>query len=258
MEQTSKSAIRNYNERNLPDTSLVTKLRKLKVAPIPERFNKDWFSYKAGERSYVLLVGSSIIQHWKRSEWNSCPVINFGKGGLKSIFLTEYFDYIFTETDKYIEPSYIIFYCGGNDLRKLATTKSVDEHFMEKSIPVVAENITNGIDMLRKQFPKSTIIVLQVMKGERLYQYNMLHEVDEVNEHIRLFVSKKTNMIYVHVNFFLSSKHYSIDGIHINEYGYNLLNNICLIYVYYYEYIKPHMMLIIIIFIYLISDIMKI
>jgi lysophospholipase L1-like esterase len=61
----------------------------------------------------ILLLGSSIIKHWKNftANYQNEEVINMGKSGLVTANLPKYLEKIPS-----INPEYIFFYCGGNDL----------------------------------------------------------------------------------------------------------------------------------------------
>ena len=158
----------------------------------------------------VLLLGSSILKHWKNftTNYTNEEVINMGKSGLVTSNLPKYLEKIPS-----INPEYILFYCGGNDLlRKFDKTN-------------ILNNLQSFLDDLLTKFPKSKIIVISLIKSPIMYN-GKINDIDYINNSIRKYSNNHSNTIYVNVNKILSKKEFFMeDGLHINEMGYEKMNN---------------------------------
>jgi lysophospholipase L1-like esterase len=157
----------------------------------------------------ILLLGSSIIKHWKDFTTNQTNehVINVGKSGLVTTNLTKYLEKI-----PLIEPEYIILYCGGNDL--LCNVNKID----------VVNNLQSFLDDLLTKFPNSKIIILSLIKSPIMK--DKTKEIDYINNNIRKYSNNHSNTIYLNVNKILSKKEYfQKDGLHLNTIGYERMNN---------------------------------
>lgn len=157
----------------------------------------------------VLLLGSSIIKHWKNftTNYTNEEIINMGKSGLVTSNLPKYLDKI-----PYINPEYILFYCGGNDLlRKFDKTN-------------ILNNLQSFLDDLLTKFPKSKIIVISLIKSPIMYN-GKINDIDYINNSIRKYSKMFNNIQYVNVNKILSKKEFFMeDGLHLNEIGYEKMN----------------------------------
>ena len=157
----------------------------------------------------VLLLGSSILKHWKNftTNYTNEEVINMGKSGLVTSNLPKYLEKIPS-----INPEYILFYCGGNDLlRKFDKTN-------------ILNNLQSFLDDLLTKFPKSKIIVISLIKSPIMYN-GKINDIDYINNSIRKYSNNHSNTIYVNVNKILSKKEFFMeDGLHLNEIGYEKMN----------------------------------
>jgi lysophospholipase L1-like esterase len=157
----------------------------------------------------ILLLGSSIIRKWKNFTINQKneEIINMGTSGLKTSNLPKYLEKIPS-----IEPEYIFFYCGGNDLL----------HNVNKND--VVNNIKMCLDNLLTKFPKSKIIVISLIKSPIMYN-GKIRDIDYINNGIRKYSNNHSNTIYVNVNKILSKKEFFMkDGLHLNDLGYEKMN----------------------------------
>ena len=157
----------------------------------------------------ILLLGSSIIKHWKNFTTNheNEELINMGKSGLVTANLPKYL-----EKTPSITPEYIIFYCGGNDLLG---------NINEKNILI---NIQLCLDGLLTKFPKSKIIVISLIKSPIMYN-GKIEIIDYINNGIRKYSNNHSNTIYVNVNKILSKKEFFMeDGLHLTHLGYEKMN----------------------------------
>jgi lysophospholipase L1-like esterase len=157
----------------------------------------------------ILLLGSSIIKKWKNftTNYTNEEVINMGKSGLVTTNLPKYLEKIPS-----IEPEYIIFYCGGNDLL----------HDVNKND--VVNNLQSFLDDLLTKFPKSKIIVISLIKSPIMYN-GKIKIIDYINNGIRKYSNNHSNTTYVNVNRILCNKDFFMeDGLHLNDLGYEKMN----------------------------------
>lgn len=157
----------------------------------------------------ILLLGSSIIRKWKNFTANQKneEIINMGTSGLKTSNLPKYLEKI-----PNIQPEYILFYCGGNDLLHNGNKHDV------------VSNIKMGLDNLVIKFPKSKIIVISLIKSPIMYN-GKINDVDYINNSIRIYSKIIHNIQYVNVNRILYNKDFFMeDGLHLNDLGYEKMN----------------------------------
>ena len=157
----------------------------------------------------VLLLGSSIIRNWKNFITNqeNEEVINMGKSGLVTANLPKYLEKI-----PNIDPEYILFYCGGNDLLRNINEKDI------------LNNLQSFLDDLVIKFPKSKIIVISVIKSPIMYN-GKINDIDYINNSIRKYSKMFHNIQYVNVNRILCDKAFFMeDGLHLNNSGYEKMN----------------------------------
>ena len=157
----------------------------------------------------VLLLGSSIIRNWKNFTTNqeNEEVINMGKSGLVIANLPKYLEKI-----PNIDPEYILFYCGGNDLLRNINEKDI------------LNNLQSFLDGLLTKFPKSKIIVISLIKSPIMYDGKIKY-IDYINNSIRKYSKMFHNIQYMNVNRILCDKDFfTEDGLHLNEIGYEKMN----------------------------------
>ena len=175
----------------------------------------------------ILLLGSSIIKKWTNPPMinKKTIVLNKGMSGYitKDLISPEYLKSIFLIKDT--NPQYIIIYCGSNDIRKYtANNLNVDYNLLDISI----YNITIFIDLLRKMFKKSTIILISVIKSPIMHELNKIKNIDYFNKKLLEYSNIKKKIIYVDVNKDLNNKikYYTEDKLHLNKNGYKIMNKI--------------------------------
>jgi lysophospholipase L1-like esterase len=157
----------------------------------------------------ILLLGSSIIKHWKNFTTNNKndEVTNMGISGLMTSNLPKYLEKIPS-----INPEYILFYCGGNDLLR---------NFNKNN---VVNNIQLCLDNLLIKFPNSKIIVISLIKSPIMYN-GKIKDIDYINNGIRRYSNNHSNTIYINVNRILCNKDFFMeDGLHLNDLGYKKMN----------------------------------
>jgi lysophospholipase L1-like esterase len=158
----------------------------------------------------ILLLGSSIIKHWKNFTMNQQneEVLNMGKSGLITSNLSSYLDKI-----PDITPEYIIFYCGTNDILRSFNKNDI------------VNNLQLCLDNLLKKYPDSIIIVISLIKSPIMYN-GKLNEIDYINNSIRKYSKMFHNIQYMDVNRILCNiNFFAEDKLHLTPIGYEKMNN---------------------------------
>lgn len=156
----------------------------------------------------VVLIGSSIISRWKlHSLFGLKNIKNNGISGLftKNLFKTQF---------DFSNPKYIVFYCGGNDLRNNIFPS------------IIINNINKFLTSLMTQFPHTKIILLSILMSENFVNLKKINKnINIVNNWYSDF-SKKNFNHFIYINLKLD-KHefYNTDDIHLNNNGYDELKN---------------------------------
>lgn len=159
----------------------------------------------------ILLLGSSIVKQWKSFYIYDNDIINKGISGLltNSLLSSQYLN----EISKVKKPEYILFYCGGNDLRK-----NIEPH-------IILNNIIKFIQELQNMFLDSHIIIISIIKSPIMYEKNRIENIDHINKYLKKTSKIKNNLFYIDVNKELdNSIYFKKDMLHINHIGYNRLN----------------------------------
>jgi lysophospholipase L1-like esterase len=163
----------------------------------------------------VVLIGSSII-----SRWNLTNILGFKKiknNGISGLFTEDLFK---TNLD-FSNPKYIIFYCGGNDLRN------------NISPYIIINNINQYLEFLRKQYPNTMIILLSILISD--FMKHLKKESNIISKMYKELSNKyPNNIIYINVNRKINKNpdYYDSDGIHLNRKGYDKLQNIIESHIY--------------------------
>jgi lysophospholipase L1-like esterase len=151
----------------------------------------------------ILLIGSSIIYRFRNCKIKNYNIINKGISGL----ITNKFDKKFDTNQKY---DYMILYCGNNDIKKNIDKKEV------------VTNIEQYIDKFQKIFPNTKIIILSILTSPRNHELNLIDDIQYINQKLK----KINNIYYLNINRQLTNKKYYYDNIHLNNDGYEKLNNL--------------------------------
>lgn len=153
----------------------------------------------------IYLIGSSIIKKW------SFPLesINLGIGGLlTSELYNQYSKLLF----KFESNDSLIFYCGGNDVRKNEDITTITNNIIE-----LLSILDFGLD----------IYVISVVKCEKIYEIGRSGEVDIINDNLKNFCKLRgykyidSNSIFEH-----DCQICQNDGIHLYEAGYKQLETL--------------------------------
>jgi hypothetical protein len=175
----------------------------------------------------ILLIGSIIIKKWTNPPIINKKTILLNKGMsgyiTKNLISPEYLKSIFLIKDT--NPQYIIIYCGSNDIRKYTSNNlDIDYNLLNISI----NNITIFIDLLKKMFKKSTIILISVIKSPIMHELNKIKNIDYFNKKLLEYSNIKKKIIYVNVNKDLNNKikYFTEDKLHLNKDGYQKMNKI--------------------------------
>ena len=174
----------------------------------------------------ILLVGSSIIKKWTNPPLinKKAIIINKGMSGYitKDLISPKYLKSIFLIKES--NPKYIIIYCGSNDIRKYTSNNlDIDYNLLDISI----YNITIFIDLLKKIFKKSTIILISVIKSPIMHELNKIKNINYFNKKLLEYSNIEKKFIYVDVNKDLNNKikYFKEDKLHLNEDGYKIMND---------------------------------
>lgn len=156
----------------------------------------------------ILLLGSSTISKWKKFtlKLENENVIN---KGVSSLLTNDLFTHEYMQNIKNVEPNYIIFYCGINDVLKNIDNKTI------------IANVELFLEKLHCTFCNSKIIVLSLIKSPKIYKKNKIENVDYINNKLWKFCTiKSTIYTYLNVNKELHNSKYYDDELHVNEMGY--------------------------------------
>lgn len=175
----------------------------------------------------LLLIGSSIIKKWTNPPLINKKTIVINKGMpryitknlLEPIYLKE------ISLLKESNPKYIIIYIGSNDIRKYCNINlDVDYNLLKKSI----NNIILFINILKKIFKKTTIILISIIKSPLMYELNKIKNINYFNKKLYEYSNIEKNILYLDVNKDLDNviKYFNEDKLHLNKSGYKKMNEI--------------------------------
>ena len=159
----------------------------------------------------IVLIGSSIISKWKLDSLFGLK--NIKNNGIPGLLTKKLFN---TRID-FSNPKYIIFYCGGNDLRN------------NISPSIIINNINKFLTFLMTQFPDTQIIILSILMSENIVNLKKIKKkINIVNNWYSDFSKNNSNhFIYINLNYTLfdTLDFYNPDGIHLNKNGYDEIKN---------------------------------
>jgi lysophospholipase L1-like esterase len=192
-----------------------------------ERFSKEietfiqWDKKNSYPENAILFIGSSSISLWNTAlSFPRLRVINRGFGGAHISDVNHYYEKI---VRKY-KPSKIIFYAGDNDV---AAGKSADQVLKDYQI---------FIEKVERDFPETQVFYLPIKPSLRHWQF--WSEMSAANSKIREFIETKQNLFYVDTTSAMLNGSlepnpdlFIHDGLHLNDHGYQLWNEILLPYI---------------------------
>jgi len=157
-----------------------------------------------------LMVVSSIISKWNNPIFNN--YVNLGISG----FITEnIINNKYLELIKKFKPKYIIFYCGGNDIKKNISTT------------IITKNIIKFIEFVYKNFNLDVkIIFLSVLITPDKIRRNLACKIFLLNDIITkicLSFNKLTGfnkLLFVDINNILTKNDYIEDDEHLTPFAY--------------------------------------
>ena len=165
-------------------------------------------------KDQIIFYGSSTIRLWTnlKKDFPNFNVQNFGFGGALISSLSKNFNLIF----KNLNPKIFILYMGGNDLSKF-----------NSSIEIVNQQL-KFIKKIRLFFPQTKIINLSIKPSfERLNKISIIKKINQ--SMLEESISNKFNQLDFFDKFFkngkLSKKYFLQDGLHLNDNGYQILQN---------------------------------
>lgn len=166
-------------------------------------------------KDQIIFYGSSTIRLWTnlKKDFPNFNVQNFGFGGALISSLSKNFNLIF----KNLNPKIFVLYMGGNDLSKF-----------NSSIEIVNQQL-KFIKKISLFFPHTKIINLSIKPSfERL---NKISIIKKINQSMReeSISNNNFNQLDFFDKFFkngkLSKKYFLQDGLHLNDNGYQILQN---------------------------------
>lgn len=160
----------------------------------------------------ILLLGSSIIKRWDNFDIINFDFVNAGSSGLltKTLRTSNYLKEIIQINE--IED--IIFYCGGNDIRKKIET--ID----------ILSNIESFIQQLKKIYKSARIIIISIIKSPLAYKENLVQKIKDVNKELKKMAKKLNNVLYLDIGKCLDNPtHFRNDDLHLKLSGYDILNS---------------------------------
>lgn len=158
----------------------------------------------------VVLIGSSIMSRWKL--YNIFGLNTIKNNGISGLLTND----LFKTTLDFYNPKYIIYYCGGNDLRQ------------NISPDIIIHNTNKYLEFVITKYPNTIIILLSIFMSRPIIQY-IQNEVNIINKWYRFISNNQNNIIYLDVNQIMNNKtiyYYDSDGIHLNHIGYDKLKKI--------------------------------
>ena len=159
----------------------------------------------------ILLLGASIIKHWNTNilslidSKQNINIINKGIDGLKTIQLLDS-NYLINLINLANSNSfdYIIFYCGGNDVRK------------NVELNQIISNLIIFLNFLQDIFPNTRIFYISIFSGDKIFR----NDINYVNKQIKKkYINQNKNQI-IQIKGFFNKKFYMSDLIHLNDLGY--------------------------------------
>ena len=190
--------------------------------PDPKRFDQEintfiqWDKKNSFVENSVLFVGSSSIRMWPSAvSFPKLSVINRGFGGSHISDVLYYYN---TVVKKY-NPSKIVFYCGDNDI---ASQKSIDQ---------VVSDYQEFVVKVKSDFSKIKIYYIPIKPS--IARWEMWHAMDKTNLTIKEICDKDKRMFYVDIATPMITENgqpdetlFLDDGLHLNEKGYTVWNNV--------------------------------
>ena len=185
---------------------ILAKSIKDQIAKKEDKFNK---------KTDITLIGHSIMDNWKLTNFHNLSVNNLGISGIST---TEYQQDILDKNKiTYLSP-YTFLMVGTNDI--------VDENLTDEDI---IKNINHLIDSLYAINPQTKIYFLE-MTSVLFRMDRPKNRIFNLNEKIKSSIKDKVH--YVELNKFMTDKFgnldakYTVDGLHFSDKGYEKLEEI--------------------------------
>ena len=174
---------------------------------------ETWDNRNSFPEDAVLFVGSSSIAGWSTAAaFPGKPIINRGLGGSHVSDINRYYDRLV----KPYMPAVIVFYAGDNDITGGTSPDRVLADFNAFA------------DRVREELDKTRILFISIKPS--IARWEHWPRMAEANGLIRDYVADRPNMTYVDLASRLLDESgqpkdvYVEDGLHLNEYGYQLWN----------------------------------
>jgi len=190
---------RKQNNRLILDNAIKNEINKK---------NKT-FSEISKQKS-VCLIGHSQIAQWKLQSIFGYEVRNCGISGISSF---EYNKYLLETKKLKCDDDICIVMHGTNDI------------VLDYTLDKIVTSIENTIEYIRNESPKSVIFFLSCMHvNGRLDRNNA--KIDELNRQLKKHLKNVVKWIdtcFMDNQFGLLDEKYTLDGLHLNELGYDVL-----------------------------------
>ena len=168
----------------------------------------------------ILLLGGSIIKKWNTLKISNKKYVIINKGisrlVTKNLLSKKYLEKLYVQKC----PKYIIICVGSNDMKYTSNDLTIDKVYLDKSL----NNIILFINILKKMFNNSKIIFISLIKSPYMYENNKIKNINYFNKKLFKICKLEKNVIYVNLNRYLDNKIYFYDKMHLNEYGYDIIN----------------------------------
>jgi len=192
-----------------------------------DRFSQEinafiqWDKKNSFPNNAILFVGSSSIRLWNTAlSFPNLPIINRGFGGSEVSDVNAYYEFV---VKKYA-PSQIVFYAGDNDI---AAGKSADQVF---------DDFKRFVENVARDIPGSQVFYIPIKPS--ISRWNLWPEMAAANAKIKAFFKNKPNLFYVDTASPMLDdasqprrELFMDDGLHLNERGYQLWNEILAPYI---------------------------
>src|SRR4051812_14176711 len=162
----------------------------------------------------ILFVGSSTIRYWNVQEaFPGLPVLNRGFGGSQMDDVLYYFDRVVAR----YHPSTIVFYSGDNDLAA------------KKSPAQVVGDVRQFINLVKHRLPGTKLVVISIKPSPS--RWSLIDPMRQTNGEIQKLVKDYKGGVFVDLESGIlgddgkpRAELFRTDGLHLNEKGYEILN----------------------------------
>jgi len=169
------------------------------------------------DENVTLFIGSSSIRLWQlQQSFPDLKTVNHGFGGSETSDSVHYFDRLVTP----VRPERIVLYAGDNDIAKKKSPQQVHADFL-KFVSQVQERLPEG----------ATVFYIAIKPS--LKRWEMRESMQQANQLIRDSCNAAPSLNFVDIWEPMIGEDgrprpelFSKDGLHLNEQGYKLWNDV--------------------------------